>query len=174
MANEELTRTYAQAIFEQAVGRWQKALRAANEALEQAGVETMLDNPSEKFDRKQELLNRTLPANTDLEARNFVYLLASKNETHLLPEVLAEFDRYVARGPARELAVVSSAVPLTEDECQKLEQKVHAQFGQDIDFEYRVDRSLLGGLVVRVGDRVIDGSVAGKLNAMRQKLEATR
>jgi F-type H+-transporting ATPase subunit delta len=174
MATDELARTYAQAIFEQAAGRWQKALRAVNEALERTGVETTLDNPVEKFDRKRELLNRTLPANIDPEVRNFVYLLASKNETHLLPQVLVEFDRFVARGPARELAIVSSAIPLTEAERQKLEQKVHAQFGQDIDFEYRVDSSLLGGLVVRVGDRVIDGSVAGKLNAMRQKLEATR
>ncbi len=174
MANEDLARTYAQAIFEQAVGRWQKALRAANETIDRAGVETTLDNPAEKFERKKELLNRTLPANTDPEVLNFIYLLTSKNELHLLPEVMAAFDLIAARGPVRELAVITSAIPLKDDERQKLEQKVHAQFGRDIDFEYRVDKALLGGMVVRIGDRVIDGSVQSKLNAMRQKLETAR
>ncbi len=92
MANEDLARTYAQAIFEQAVGRWQKALRATQEAIDHAGVETLLDNPAESFERKKEQLNRALPANTDPEVRNFIYLLVSKNEAHLLPQVMAAFD----------------------------------------------------------------------------------
>ena len=174
MANDDIARTYAQAVFEQATGRWQKALRAMQEAVDHAGIETTLDNPAESFERKKELLNRALPANADPEVRNFIYLLASKNEAHLLPQIIVAFELYAARGPVRELAVITSAIPLKDDERQKLEQKVHAQFGKEIDFEYHVDASLLGGMVVRVGDRVIDGSVQGKLNAMRQKLETAR
>ncbi len=174
MANDEIARTYAQAIFEQAVERWRKALRTVNQAVEKAGILTQLDNPGGQFERKKQLLNPALPANTDPEIRNFIYLLASKNEVHLLPEILVEFDRYVERGPARQLAQVTSAIPLNDAERAQLEQKIRAQYGQDIDLEYRVDQSLLGGLRVRVGDRVIDGTVAGKLNAMRQKLEAAR
>jgi len=172
MANEDLARSYAQAIFEQAVGRWQKALRALPETIDRAGVEPRLDNPAESFERKRELLTRTLPANTDAEVRNFLYVLVGKNELHLLPQILASFDLLAAHGPVRAAAVITSALPLTGDEQHKLEQKVQAQFGQDIDFEYRVDKSLLGGLVVRVGDKVVDGSVAGKLTAMRQALNA--
>jgi F-type H+-transporting ATPase subunit delta len=175
MANDQLVRAYAQAIFEQAVERWRKALRTVSENLGQApDALTRLDNPSEDMPRKQELVNRLLPPNADGEVRNFVYLLASKNQVHLLPDVLAEFDRYAARGPMRELALVASAVELTEAEKKRLEQKIRAQYGQDIEFEYRVDKSLLGGVVVRIGDKVIDGSVAAKLAAMRQKLDATR
>jgi F-type H+-transporting ATPase subunit delta len=175
MANEQLARVYAQAVFEQAVERWRKALRAVVENLEQARDPlTLLDNPAEEMKRKQELVNRLLPPNADNEVRNFVYLLASRNQVHLLPEVLAEFDRYAARGPRRELVRISAAIELTGAERAQLEQKIRAQYGQDIDFEYRVDKSLLGGVVVRIGDKVIDGSVAGKLAAMRQKLEATR
>lgn len=175
MANEQLARPYAQAIFEQAMERWRQALRAVVEKLGQARDPlTFLDSPGEDMKRKQELVDRLLPPNADHEVRNFLYLLASRNQVRLLPEVLAEFDRYAARGPMRELARISSAIELMGAERAQLEQKIRAQYGQDVDFEYRVDKSLLGGVVVRIGDKVIDGSVAGKLAAMRQKLEATR
>ncbi len=147
---------------------------AVNEAADKVGAVTQLDNPSEPFDKKKELVNRLLPPNVDGEVRNFIYLLASKNEMHLLPEVLAEFDRYALRRPAKQIAFVTSAVPLTEQERAQLEQKIKAQFGKDIELECRVDKALLGGVVVRVGDRIIDGSISGKLAAMRQKLEAGR
>jgi F-type H+-transporting ATPase subunit delta len=175
MAEDQLVHAYAQAIFEQAVGRWRKALSAVSGNLEKAQDSlTRLDNPAEDLQRKKELVNRMLPAEADGEVRNFVYLLASRGQVHLLPEVLAEFDRYASRGPVLEAARVASAVELTDAERAQLERKVRAQYGENLDFEYRVDKSLLGGVVVRIGDKVIDGSVAGKLAAMRQKLEATR
>lgn len=175
MADDQLVQAYAQAIYEQAFGRWSKALRALAAKLEETrDVLPRLDNPAESLDRKKELVNRLLPADADVEVRNFVYLLASKSQVHLLQAVNEEFSRYISRGPARQLARVTSAIQLTEDERTKLEQKARAQFGEDIGFEYRVDESLLGGVVLRVGDKVIDGSVAGKLAAMRHKLEATR
>ncbi len=175
MANEQLVHAYAQAIFEQAVERWRKALRALGENLGQTRDALIrLDTPTEDLKRKQELVNRLLPADADAEVRNFVYLLASKNQVHLLPDVIAEFDRYASRGPVRQAARVTSAVALTEGERTQLEHKTRMQYGEDVSFEYRVDKSLLGGVVVRIGDKVIDGSVAGKLAAMRQKLEATR
>lgn len=172
MADDQVVRAYAQAIFEQAVERWQKALRQVITNLDQVqGSLTTLDNSAEQLDRKKKQIDSLLPADADGEIRNFCYLLASKNEFHLLPEVLAEFERYASRGPNMERARIASAVPLTDSERAQLEKKVRSQFGEGLDFEYRVDKSLLGGVIVRVGDKVIDGSVAGKLAAMRQKLE---
>ncbi len=174
MANEELARTYAQAIFDKGVERWRRDLHAVSDAVEKENVVAQLDSPSADFEQKREMLNRFIPPNADGEVRNFMYLLASKNQMHLLPEVLSEFERFVARGPMTQSAKVSSAIELSDQERKRLEDKVRAQFGADVDFDYRVDQSLLGGVVVRVGDKVIDGSVAGKLAAMRQKLETTR
>jgi F-type H+-transporting ATPase subunit delta len=174
MADESIARVYAQAIFEKALERWRRELRAVNNAVEDTGSLTNLDNPAEAFDRKKELVSRALPANADGEVRNFLYLLASKNELHLLPEVLVELDRLMSRGPARQLVRVTSSVELNDEERKKLEEKTRKQFGQDLDFEYRVDKDLLGGVMIRIGDKVIDGSVKGKLDAMRAKLEAVR
>ena len=75
-------------------------------------------------------------------------LLASKNEAHLLPSIIDEFDRYATRGSLRAAARTTSAVPLTDQEKAALEKKLRARYGSDLEFEYVVDPSILGGVVV--------------------------
>lgn len=175
MAEDQFVQAYAQAVFEQAVGRWNTFLRAVSENLERTpDVITLLDNTAEQMPRKKEAVDKLAPAGADEQQRNFLYLLASKSQVHLLPQVLHEFNRLATRGPLRDVARVTSAVPLTDSERAELERKVRAQYGENLDLDYRVDKSLIGGVVVRVGDKVIDGSVAAKLASMKQKLAATR
>ncbi len=69
-----------------------------------------------------------------------------------------------------QVATVKSAVPLTEEERQALRQKLAPNFGGDIELTCQVDPHILGGVIVRVGDQVIDGSVAGKLEALKKSL----
>jgi len=71
-------------------------------------------------------------------------------------------------------ARVSSAVPLTKEEQAALREKLEARFSQDLQLRFEVERSLLGGVVVRVGDKVIDGSVKGRLEALKQTLAPRR
>jgi F-type H+-transporting ATPase subunit delta len=71
-------------------------------------------------------------------------------------------------------ARVSSAVPLTDPEQAALDEKLKARFGQGLDVQFAVEPSLLGGVAVRVGDQVLDGSVRGKLDALAQTLGARR
>jgi F-type H+-transporting ATPase subunit delta len=67
---------------------------------------------------------------------------------------------------------VKSAVPLTEAERQDLHTRLTDRFGPDLELQFDVDPSLIGGIYVRVGDQVIDGSIAGKLSALREQLAA--
>lgn len=69
-----------------------------------------------------------------------------------------------------QVATVKSAVPLTEEEREALRRKLAPHFGDDIELTCQVDPRILGGVIVRVGDRVIDGSVAGKLEALKKSL----
>lgn len=69
-----------------------------------------------------------------------------------------------------EAAEVTSALPLTEDEQESVRKNITAATGGGTTISFRVDPSILGGLVVRVGDQVIDGSVAGQLQELRQNL----
>ncbi len=170
MATEQLPGSYAQAIFQQATEDWLTPLRHVAGSSKPADIEA-LDNPALPFSEKLKVLQRVLPPNASERFKNFMSLLASKNEAHLLPSIIDEFDRYATRGPLRSAARTTSAVPLTDQEKAALEKKLRARYGSDLEFEYVVDPSILGGVVVRMGDKVIDGSVSGKLSALREKLK---
>ena len=171
MADERLAQTYAQAIFEQALTDWLAPLKTIAASLARAGVTEQLDSAGLDFSKKQELLRPLFPPNTSAQAQNLVLLLASTNHVHLLPEVIAEVDRYTQRAVVGKRATVTSAVPLIEAEKSALGSKLRAQFGNDLTFEYVVNQEILGGVIVRVGDKVIDGSVAGKLAQLKEKLK---
>ncbi len=165
---------YARALFEKAVEKHVRDLHALNSAVEKSNLLPRLDNPAESFDGKKALLNGMLPPNADTEVRNLAFLLASKNQVHLLRDVIAAFDSFVAAGAPGTTAQVTTAIPLTEQERATLESKLRAQYGTELGFAYRLDPEILGGVIVRIGDVVIDGSVSGKLAAMKQKMETAR
>ncbi len=170
MADEQLPQTYAQAIFEQATQSWLLPLKEFVKCIEPADLEA-LDRPGLPFAKKQEIMARAMPSNATNEIKNFLSLLASKGEMYMLPTIIQALERISQRGPLRSIANVTSAVALTDDEKKDLEDKMRRRFGQDLDFVYEVDPSILGGVVVRIGDKVIDGSVSGKLAALREKLK---
>lgn len=67
-------------------------------------------------------------------------------------------------------AEVTSALPLTDEEQQTIREDIISKLGESATITFRVDPNILGGLVIRVGDKVLDGSVAGKLNGLKQTL----
>ena len=73
-------------------------------------------------------------------------------------------------GPAAGAVVVTSAVPLTDEEQGSVRQDLVSRLGEGAEVSFQVDPQILGGLLVRVGDRVIDGSLAGQLGQLRQTL----
>ena len=72
---------------------------------------------------------------------------------------------------AMSTAQVTSAVPLTESEKQQLAEKLSARFGRTVTLECAVDESLLGGMVVRVDGKVLDGSLRGRLHAVKEVMK---
>lgn len=174
MADAALAQTYARAVFEKAVEKYLRDLHALDSAVAKSNLLTRLDNAAESFESKKALINGLVPPQADPEVRNLALLLASKNQMHLLPDIVQEFDNFAARGTPGTMGTITSAVELTGAEKEKLESKLHSQFGSQLNFDYRLDPSILGGIIVRVGDVVIDGSVSGKLAAMKQKMETAR
>ncbi len=124
-----------------------------------------------EFVQRQPLVDRLLPADADLPVRNLLYALTQRGDLGLLPEIVTSLRQRAARAAAAPaVAEVTSAVPLTDAERALLVARLQAQFGGELDVRYQVDPSILGGLIVRVGDKLIDGSVASKLAAMKQSL----
>jgi len=168
---EASPRAYARAVYESAVSDWLEDLRLIKERVERRNLVMKLDDPAKPFEEKQALLEDTIEADIDRRARNFVFTLASNNDVNLLDEIIEGYERLLQHGAVEvPLAEVISAVPLTDAEQKAIDQRLLRRFGDELEVNYRVAPDILGGVIVRVGDKYIDGSVATKLERMRERL----
>jgi ATP synthase F1 delta subunit len=102
-------------------------------------------------------------------ARDVLQQAAAKVDLSGVKEVLSAIEQHGAEAGRLE-GEVTSAVPLTEAERGTLEERLRARHGAELPISYRVDPAILGGLIVRVGDRMVDGSLASKLGQLRQSI----
>ena len=168
---------YAEAAFElaareQTYDRWRDDLRRAAEVAADERVTRILDNPAVPLADREELLANLLKASLSGPAFNLVRLLAQRSNLSLLPRISAEYDRLWNAHEGIVSAIVSSALPLTADEDAAVRAKVASLTGSKVDIQTVVDPALLGGLTVRIGDRLIDASVRGRLERLREELLA--
>lgn len=179
MASEEpvvsgLAGRYATALFElaqeeksvEAVERDLAALRAM--IAENADLERFVVAPifsREEHEKGMDALLRRMEA-APLTVR-FVLTLARKRRLFALVDVIRVFETLLSRQRGEVDAQVTSAQPLTEQQTAELKQALKIKLGREARLETRVDPSLLGGLVVKVGSRMIDSSLRTKLEGMR-------
>jgi F-type H+-transporting ATPase subunit delta len=164
---------YAAAIYDLAFEPWLRQLGNVQRVLRKdAALRASLGDPKVPAQDRLQSLSQAVPEGLTADVRKFLGTLLEAGELDQLDAILAEFDRLVRRRPERELARVTSAVPLTEAEKEAMRAKLVNRFGSDLEFEFEVDASLIGGVYLHVGDQVIDGSVAGKLAALRDRLTA--
>lgn len=105
--------------------------------------------------------------------RNFVGLMASKGRLGALPAAIEGFSEMVAEHRGETVAEVISAKELTDAQREKLASNLKSSFGKDVKIDASVDPSLLGGLVVKVGSRMIDSSLKTKLAGLHLTMKAS-
>lgn len=174
MRRSEAPRAYAQALYDVATGSWINQLNAVLTGLQSdAKLRDYLADPSHEFSDKVTRLVALLPPDSDKEVRNFLSLLLNRNELKLLEPILDHFVLLARGGLTPQIAEITSAVPLTDEERGALERRLKATHGENVEFRHTVKPDILGGLVIQVGDRVIDASVSSKLSRLREQLMAT-
>ena len=104
--------------------------------------------------------------------RNFLFVVVDNQRTHLLPEILQTFEDVLRQRQGVAEAEVASAAELTAPQKTQLQQTLERLTGRKIQANYSLDPALLGGVVVRIGDTIYDGSVRSRLNQMRARLAA--
>ena len=172
---QDRARAYADAFYEAALQRWLTVLESvAGKVAGDWDLLSRLQASDTEFSARQPLLNSLLPADVDAPVRNLFYTLMQREDLGLLPDIAVAFHGRMVLGAAEAVRVeVVSAVPLAEQERAALSDRLAVQYSSELEFHYRVDPSILGGLIVRVGDKLIDGSVASRLAAMKQALGVT-
>lgn len=168
-------RRYAEAAFQLAtrdgsIETWRRELEQAAAATD-GQLMDVLANPALALDQRLDAANRVL-ADLSQSVRNIVFLLVRRRRIEQLPRVVAEFIRLDDRRLGITHATATSAAPLTDLETRALTARLEQMTGGRIALATNVDESLLGGLIVRVGDRLIDGSVRGRLERLRNQLAA--
>ncbi len=165
-------RRYAEAAFEIAerddsMEAWMAALAVAEERLVDPEVSRFLSNPSVPATSRVEVLGRIVGDDVTGPQRNLLALMVRRGRFEQLPAVIREFRRLYRLREGIVEATVTSASTLDAAEAQALQSRLEAMTGKRIELSQEVDAQLLGGLQVRVGDQLIDGSVRGRLERLR-------
>jgi F-type H+-transporting ATPase subunit delta len=170
-------RRYAEAAFEialrdDAVADWREQLERAAGARDSADVSETLANPALPLRQREDIVNGVF-ADLGDPARNLILLLLRRGRIRQLPRVAAEFRRLDDKRNNIVNATATSASPLDDAEILAITARLEQMFdGQSVALETAVDPDLIGGVVVRIGDRLIDGSVRGRLERLRNQLAA--
>jgi F-type H+-transporting ATPase subunit delta len=98
---------------------------------------------------------------------NFVKVTAANRRLFAVPDMITAFRRIAAKNRGEVAAEVTSAEPLNASHVAALKDALKASLGKDVTLDARVDPSLIGGLIVKVGSRMIDGSLRTKLNSLK-------
>ena len=167
-------RRYADAAFEIAlrdgsVETWRQELDTAAVTSTSGELEKILANPALPLDQRVTVAEKVF-AKLSGPVRNLVLLMVRRNRIEQLPRVAAEFRRLDNARQGITIATATSAAPLDKAEIKALTERMEKFTGGRVELEVQVDPSLLGGVVVRVGDRLIDGSVRGRLERLRNQL----
>lgn len=170
-------RRYAEAAFEIAerdgnASAWLKGLDRAAALASNERAERILDNPALPFEKRRDLLEAALGNDAPRPLLNLLLLMLRRGRIDLLPRVAAAFLELVNRKAGVTPAHVTSATELSAQDLRALEQRLERLTGGRVDVEIQVDPTLLGGVSVRVGDRLIDGSVRGRLERLRSQVVA--
>jgi ATP synthase, F1 delta subunit len=172
---ESAARRYAEAAFEVAlrddtVDAWRVELDAAAAIASDETVGRLLANPAVPLETRTEMAETIFGKVVARPVLNLIGLMLRRGRTHELPRLAAEFRRLDNARQGITITTATSAAPLTPDEVRALTQRMEQFTGGRVELDLQVDPSLLGGLVVRVGDRLIDGSVRGRLERLRNQL----
>ncbi|GBD10483.1 ATP synthase subunit delta [bacterium HR23] len=165
---------YAQALWHIAqeqgtVEVWLNDLDALAILASRNQTSAILDSPSIPVQERVALVREVLPHLNPL-AYNLVALLAERRGFRILPLVRQEFQRLADQAQGVMRVEVVSGAPLTEGDQQEMAERLGQALGRRVLLSVRTDPSLLGGVMLRIGDRVVDGSVRGRLEAMRKTL----
>jgi F-type H+-transporting ATPase subunit delta len=168
---EKLTiaRPYAQAAFDEAraegkLDDWSAALWALAACVGNADFVAVMDNPQVARARLTELVLAVLGKRLEGKRANLARLLVEAHRLYLAPEIAQVFDNLRAAAGGQQEVEVRSPYPLDAAERQLLAGKLRARLGREVRLEVVDDPTLIGGVVIRAGDTVIDLSARGRLS----------
>jgi F-type H+-transporting ATPase subunit delta len=172
-----ISKTYGDALFELAIE--ENKIDILLEEIEQLQdilaqneeFGKLMNHPKILKEEKIQVARNVFEGRISNELLGFLTIIISKDRYKDIDEILAYFIAEVKKFKGIGIATVTTAVPLREDQCKKIEQKLlDTTEYKSMEMHYKLDESLIGGMVIRIGDRVVDSSISTKLNGLQRDL----
>lgn len=172
-----LARPYAKAVYEFAVDHnsldgWSNMLGTAAEAVGHEEMKEFLSSPRVTAEQQAETVIEVCGNKINEKAANLVRILAENKRLSLIPDVRRLFEELRAEAQRTVDVTVTTAYDLDDAVVEKLKETLGRKLDREVTLSSRIDQSLLGGVVIRAGDTVIDGSVKGKLAKLAQAINS--
>jgi len=172
-----IARPYAKAVFEFALerdelDRWSNALALAASFTSHEELRPLLDSPKIADADKAEAIAELCGEQIFAEAVNFLKLLGQQKRLPALAAVSEAFELLKAQQQQIIEVEVQSAFELSPEQEEKIAEGLRTKWNKQINLHSSVDQSLIGGVVVRAGDVVIDGSLRGKLDKLAEAVNS--
>ena len=169
--------TYGDALFELAVEQnltdslMQEIDFLQTVLKENSDFEKILMHPEIPKQKKLQLIENVFKGRISDALTGFLRILVTKGRYENLPDIFAYFIARVKEYKKIGIAQVVSAIPLRDEQKQKIEQKLlETTHYETMEIDYKVEESSIGGLMIRIGDRVVDSTIRSKLSALTGSL----
>lgn len=170
-------RRYAEAAFE--TGRadgtldaWERDMGAIRATLGHAALRRLMQHPAIPFADKERVLRQVLGAAVGVAALNLLLLMVRRGRPGAIEPMIARFAELLRRERGIALAEVRSALPLDDAQRAEIAARLRVLTGEQVEMNESVDPGLIGGIAVRIGDRLYDASVRSRLERLRARLTA--
>ncbi len=176
MADSSTTsRPYAVAVFRLAqeegeLGRWSEMLALLALVAQDATVKGLFASPKVNPAQLADLIVDVCGDRLSKTGANFVRVLASNRRLGILADVRAGFEEERAKVEGRSQVMVSSPYPLADAQRDQIRSAMARRLGTEVDLTEETDETLIGGVMIRAGDLVIDLSLRGRLQSLGQSL----
>ncbi|GAW85881.1 F-type H+-transporting ATPase subunit delta [Bathymodiolus platifrons methanotrophic gill symbiont] len=170
-----LARPYAEAVFKRAKEsgssqEWSDTLAFLSAIMQDESLAAIVNNPRVDQDRLTALLLDICQEQMNGEANNFLKLLIENGRLNIAPQIAELFEKYKAEDEGYVDVDVITAYALTKAEEQSFTTSLKKKLNKKVNINSSIDKSLIGGFLVKAGDSVIDGSISGQLQQLAKRI----
>lgn len=174
MAERLSAKRYAQAAFEIAMGsdsldEWQNDFQTINEIACRPNFVEILGNPKFRYEQKADFFREALK-NISPAALNLVLLLIAKNKFRIACEIAFEYNKLLDQYRGIIHGEIITAIPISDEERLEIANHFGAKFGKKLYLTAKIDPSIIGGIILRIDGKIIDGSITTQLAGLKEQL----
>jgi F-type H+-transporting ATPase subunit delta len=167
---------YAQALFELASQEgkheeWLAELKEVEEVLSNLDFQNLINHAEVPVTQKRAAVEEAFNDNHQM-IKNLVLLLIKNSVTDCINDLVENYGNFLDTHLGRQRIAVTTAVPLSDSEIESMTKTVKQIVNKDVVLDTHIDEAIIGGVVIRIGDQLLDGSVKTQLNEMRKTIKS--